>query len=157
MKFFNKKKQTSESEASSTTTSNSTQPPSYSADPTALKYDPLSEGVKLTLRSENRDLENAESDKKKGRLPAYETEQDHYLGKLMDNYGSGGLGGGFGAPKLPNIPPRQKKPKKKWGCVMKMRMCTEQEFIWAHTPELARNTVLSEQDLYILSRLFGKG
>jgi hypothetical protein len=61
----------------------------------------------------NQDIENLDSDKKKGKFPMYESEKDHQLRKLEENYGfGGGLGGGFGCPKIPVMPPREKKPKK---------------------------------------------
>jgi hypothetical protein len=69
--------------------------------------------VKLTF-SVNRELESIESDQKKGKLPAYETEQEHHNRKLVDNYGPGrGMGsvGAMGVPKIPNFAPSE-KPKK---------------------------------------------
>jgi len=67
----------------------------------------------LTIRvtKVNRDLEAVESDKKKGSLPAYESERDHNLRKLTDNYGIGSsMAPGVGCPKIPVFPPREKKP-----------------------------------------------
>jgi hypothetical protein len=54
----------------------------------------------------NRNIEGAEPDKKKGKLPPYETEKDYQLRRLVDNYGFGGVG-----PKIPTFPPREKKQK----------------------------------------------
>jgi hypothetical protein len=67
---------------------------------------------KLIIRvgNVNRDLETVESDKKRGSLPAYESERDHNLRKLIDNYGiGGGIAPGVGCPKIPVFPPREKK------------------------------------------------
>jgi hypothetical protein len=60
-------------------------------------------------------LEDLESDKTRGKLPVYETEQDHHVRKMVNNYGQmGGFVGSVGGlcPKIPDIPPRQKKQKK---------------------------------------------
>jgi hypothetical protein len=65
----------------------------------------------------SQDLENLDVDgtnEKNGKPPVYESEKDHQLRKLEENYGfGGGIGGpGFGCPKLPIMAPRQQKPKK---------------------------------------------
>jgi hypothetical protein len=66
---------------------------------------------KLIIRvaNVNRDLETVESDKKRGRLPPYESERDHNIRKLIDNYGiGGGIAPGVSCPKIPVFPPREK-------------------------------------------------
>jgi len=107
LKLFGKKgKSASESSSSS-------EPPNYDHDSSERHYNQQAYQLTGRVLDANRELEQVEPDKKKGKLPAYETEKDHHLRKLVDNYGPGGGMGGFGgAPKLPNIPPRVKKPKK---------------------------------------------
>jgi hypothetical protein len=65
------------------------------------------------VTNSNAQLEHLEADKKKGKLPSYQSERDYQLDRLMDNYGaSGGFVSGFGCPKIPVMPPRQKKKGK---------------------------------------------
>ena len=65
------------------------------------------------MANSNAQLETLEADKKKGKLPSYESEKDYQLNRLMENYGaSGGFVSGFGCPKIPVMPPREKKPRK---------------------------------------------
>jgi hypothetical protein len=85
-------------------------PPAYESSPP--KYVHREMGLTFSV---NRELESIQSDRKKGKLPAYETEQEHHVRKLMDNYGPGGgmgAAGAMGVPKLPTFAPREKKPKK---------------------------------------------
>jgi hypothetical protein len=87
-------------------------PPDYNEDSSRRYNIPIHE-LMIRIDDINRELEDIGPNTKKGKLPAYETEKDHHLRKMMDNYGpGGGIGGGFGSPKLPVIPPREKKPKR---------------------------------------------
>jgi hypothetical protein len=110
-KLFGKKSKSSQT----STEESSLNPPDYDHDSTE-RYDPhpsCKSQLIFRVANLNQDLEQVEPDKKRGTLPAYETEKDHHLRKLMDNYGSGGSMGGFGgSPKIPTMPPRVKKPKK---------------------------------------------
>ena len=109
LKLFGKKSKSGNSSESSSPS----EPPNYDQDPSGRYQCVYPHQLTCRILDVNQELEQVEPDKKKGKLPAYETERDHHLRKLMDNYGAGGGMGGFGgSPKLPNIPPRVKKPKK---------------------------------------------
>jgi hypothetical protein len=71
---------------------------------------PLASGAHSRVPNSNAQLEHLETDKKKGKLPSYESEKDYQLNRLMENYGASVSG--FGCPKIPVMPPRQKKEKK---------------------------------------------
>jgi len=70
--------------------------------------------MELTL-SANRELKGIESNQKKGKLPAYETEQEYHVRNLVDNYGPGVMAsaGAMGVPKIPSFAPREKPKKQK--------------------------------------------
>src|SRR5277367_340011 len=109
LKLFGKKSKSRNPNESSS----SSDPPNYDQESSERYYLPPEHQLTFRVLEANQDLEQVEPDKKKGKLPAYETEKDHHLSKLMDNYGAGGGMGAFGgSPKLPDIPPRVKKPKK---------------------------------------------